>query len=135
LGEEEGGAVQCLAGLVENISLVPAWRNIGGKPVRSARTAGLSMGWCGSAPARYMAPVCPRFSRVKNGSVPALVSMLSPHRVASRPGENPTMAAGTETGAAGGEAGGDGEAAADGISAERNGRRVRPAVENGAVGA
>jgi hypothetical protein len=61
----------------------------------SAMIAGLSSGWRGSCPARYMAPVCSRPARVKIGSIPALVSMLSPVRVASSPAENATMAAGS----------------------------------------
>jgi hypothetical protein len=57
---------------------VPAWSRIGGKPFRSAWTAGESSGWFGFCPARYMVAVCSRDSRVKRGSMPALVSMLFP---------------------------------------------------------
>jgi hypothetical protein len=48
----------------------------------------------GSCPARYIAEVGPRPSSVNTGSMPALLPMLAPERVASKPGENATMAAG-----------------------------------------
>ena len=53
LGEEERRAIQRLIGLVE-----PAGERLG-NPVRSARMAGLSMGWYASCPARYRGPAQP----------------------------------------------------------------------------
>ncbi|MNV65729.1 hypothetical protein D3C71_1584420 [compost metagenome] len=75
-------------------SLVPTCSSSGGNPVRSANLAGLTSSWFGSCPARYIASVYVKLSRVKNGSSPILLSILAPECVLSKPAENVTTAAG-----------------------------------------